>query len=318
MNVAPSPLRPPVERVLDASPRHALDALWQRLSAEPGLLEDFRRDPRGTALRLGVRISRTMFDAMLALERDAVTDVEPTHSEGTPGVVPAHVAIIMDGNGRWATRRRRPRSWGHVEGANAATRTYRAARALGVRHLTLYGFSTANFERPQDEVATIMRLFAEHAASQRDDFVELGIRFEIIGDLERVPDVTRRSLEATMAATADGSAMQLSIAIAYGARTDLVSAVRSLCEQSRNGRLAPEDVDDALLRQSMWTHDLPDVDLLIRTGGEQRLSDFLLVENAYAELLFDDTMWPDYRAEHLRNAIAWFAGRQRRFGAVPA
>jgi len=236
----------------------------------------------------------------------------------TQPACPGHVAIIMDGNGRWATRRGQCRTVGHAEGAKAATRAYRAARSLGVRQLTLYGFSTANFKRPAEEVNVIMHLVAQYAHDQREDFITRGIRFDIVGDREQLPKATRDSLEATIAATADQEGMVLSLALAYGGRLDLLSAVRTLVHDVQSGLLSEEALDEGQLRKRMWTQRLPDVDLLVRTGGEQRLSDFLLVENAYSELFFDDVMWPDFDHSALERAIAWFSCRQRRFGDITA
>ncbi len=236
----------------------------------------------------------------------------------TQPACPGHVAIIMDGNGRWATSRGQSRSVGHAEGAKAATRAYRAARALGVRQLTLYGFSTANFKRPAHEVDVIMHLVAQYAHDQREDFINRGIRFDIVGDREQLPKATRDSLEATIAATADQEGMVLSLALAYGGRLDVMSAVRVLIRDVQSGLLNESALDEQALRRRMWTGRLPDVDLLVRTGGEQRLSDFLLVENAYSELFFDDVMWPDFDHEALARAVGWFAQRQRRFGDVTA
>ncbi len=227
-----------------------------------------------------------------------------------------HVAIIMDGNGRWATQRSQPRSLGHVKGVQAMINTYRAAAQMGIQHLTLYTFSVANFGRPKDEVTNIMQLAAEFAKRQCEDMISCGIRLELIGDLDRLPSSTRASLENTIAATASQSRTLLSLAMAYGGQEDLLGAVRALAAQARDGALETDQIDLARLRQNMWTHQLPDVDLMIRTGGEQRLSDFLLIENAYSELYFDDVLWPDFTPQHLQRAIDWFKGRQRRFGGV--
>ena len=231
---------------------------------------------------------------------------------------PEHVAIIMDGNGRWATERAQHRCFGHVEGARAATRAYQAAQQHGIRQLTLYSFSSANFGRPSQEVATIMALIAEYAERQRDDFLARGIRFEVVGDLARAPTATQEQLAATIEATAEQDAMVLSLAVAYGARDDLVRAVRALTAEARDGAIDPARIDVEDLRRHMWTSRIPDVDLLIRTGGEQRLSDFLLLESAYSELFFDAVMWPDFDSPHLERALEWFATRERRFGDVVA
>ncbi|MEX1368991.1 MAG: polyprenyl diphosphate synthase [Nannocystaceae bacterium] len=230
--------------------------------------------------------------------------------------VPNHVAIVMDGNGRWATARGLPRPVGHLHGVQVATRMYRACRAAGVRHLTLYGFSVANWNRPPVEVETLMKIFADYASSLRDDFIARGIRFQVIGDIDRLPEATRDSLRATSESTADQEGMVLSLALSYGGRTDLLRATRALVARAAAGELTADEVDDDVLREHMCTAGMPDPDLLIRTGGELRLSDFLVFESAYAELRFSDVLWPDFDEDDLAEAFADFAGRERRYGRV--
>lgn len=232
--------------------------------------------------------------------------------------IPRHVAIVMDGNGRWATGRGLPRPLGHVEGVHAATRTYRKCRELGVGHLTLYAFSVANWRRPESEVAGLMELFAKYAALLCDDFLARGIRFNVIGELDSLPEATRRSLQATSDATADQSEMTLSMAIAYGGRRDLLRGIRALLDRARTGALQPEELDETMLRAAMSTDGLPDPDLMIRTGGELRLSDFLVVESAYTELVFSDVLWPDFGEHDLLEAFEDYGRRERRFGDVRA
>jgi undecaprenyl diphosphate synthase len=199
-----------------------------------------------------------------------------------------HVAIIMDGNGRWATRRGLPRVAGHRRGAEAVRRTVEAAPQHGVGALTLFAFSADNWKRPRSEVAALMRLFARHLRSEPPRLIENGVRLEVIGRRDRLPAALLAAIEAAERATAGGTKLQLRVAVDYSAR-----------EAIGAGRI------------------LPDVDLLIRTGGEQRLSDFLLWECAYAELYFTDTMWPDFDAAQLAAAVREFHSRQRRFGGVP-
>ena len=230
--------------------------------------------------------------------------------------IPRHVAIVMDGNGRWAASRGKPRTMGHLRGSEVATEVYRACRRLGVKHLTLYGFSLANWQRPQAEVDALMALFASYAARLRSDFVARGIRLRIIGDLGSLPGPTRRSLEATAEATADQTGMTLSLAIAYGGRHDLLQAARILVARARAGQLRPEEVNATTLRDCMTTAALPDPDLLIRTGGELRLSDYLTFESAYTELVFSPVLWPDFGEAELRRAFEDYAGRERRFGRI--
>lgn len=232
--------------------------------------------------------------------------------------LPQHVAIIMDGNGRWARRRGLPRPEGHAEGARAVREVVRTCREQGVRYLTLYAFSLANWSRPEDEVSALMRLLVYFAEREAAELRERNIEVRIIGQLEDLPPVTRKAvhrlLEATAPAPGTTSAMTLSLALSYSGRRDLVTAARALARRASQGEILPEAVDERTLASFMTTSGLPDVDLLIRTGGEQRLSDFLLFESSYAELYFSDVLWPDFTAADLRKAFDVFAGRERRFG----
>ncbi len=221
-----------------------------------------------------------------------------------------HVAIIMDGNGRWAERRGLPRAFGHVAGARAVRRTVRAAVALGLRTLTLFAFSAANWKRPADEVAALCELMRAHLESESATFRAHGVRLEVIGRRDRLPDALLAAVEAAEEATRGGTRLVLRLAIDYSARESILSAARRFhVENARGGantgfgRLLASDADE--------------VDLLIRTGGEQRLSDFLLWECAWAELVFTRVFWPDFGARDLRRALHSFAARERRFGALP-
>jgi undecaprenyl diphosphate synthase len=228
--------------------------------------------------------------------------------------VPAHVAIIMDGNGRWAQARGLPRTEGHAQGAESVREAVRTARKNGVRFLTLYAFSVANWDRPRSEVRALMHLLARFAEQEKNELFDQGIRLNVIGDLEELPTEPRRALSETMAHTASCNDMVLSLALSYGARQDIVSAARALAVRVRAGLLLPEDIDESTLTRAMSTHALPAVDLLIRTGGESRVSDFLLFESAYAELLFLPVMWPEFREQHLLGALDYYKNRERRFG----
>jgi undecaprenyl diphosphate synthase len=230
---------------------------------------------------------------------------------------PEHIAIIMDGNGRWARARDLPRSAGHARGVKAAELAYRACHERRVPHLTLYAFSYANWSRPDEEVEMLMRLCGEFARDNREAFVERGIRLEVIGDLDELPTATRREIETTIEATANGRQMALTLALGYGCRNDLVGAVRAIAAHARAGLMLPEEIDEQAIRRFMTTSALPDPDLIIRTGGEKRLSDFLLFESAMSELFFCDLMWPDFEEATLDEAIAAFSRRQRRFGRTP-
>lgn len=229
---------------------------------------------------------------------------------------PRHIAIVMDGNGRWATARGLARTIGHEVGSDVATQIYQAARRMGIRYLTLYAFSVANWQRPDEEVRRLMELFANYARKQRHDLLERDIRFQVIGDLRPVPAATRLQLERTAKATRHCRSMVLSTAINYGARDDLLRAVQAMAGRVEAGELSATDIDEATLRRQMASSSLPDPDLLIRTGGEVRLSDFMLLECAYSELLFSDLMWPDFTAADLRSACVAFGKRLRRFGQI--
>lgn len=227
---------------------------------------------------------------------------------------PLHVAIIMDGNGRWAQARGLPRVAGHRAGAVAVRRTVEAAAKLGVRTLTLYAFSSDNWQRPAEEVETLMRLLGEYLRRELGACLEHGIRVSVIGRRDRLPPGLARAIEEAERATAEGRALHLRIAVDYSARDAILGAALSV---NGAGRLSREDFARLLGRAVHAAEPAPDVDLLIRTGGEQRLSDFLLWECAYAELHFTPRMWPDFDASDLEAAVRDFRSRQRRFGHLP-
>jgi undecaprenyl diphosphate synthase len=221
--------------------------------------------------------------------------------------LPRHVAIIMDGNGRWAQGRGLPRVAGHRQGAAAVRAVTRAARRLGLEALTLYAFSTQNWSRPPDEVEALMLLLVEFLEKEQQELVDNAIRLNAIGDLERLPARVGERLEAVRRATAGGAGMTLTLALSYGGREELVHAARLAA--ARGG-----PIDEAALEAGLWTHGLPDLDLLVRTSGERRISNFLLWQAAYAELYFTDTHWPDFDERELLAAVADYQARQRRFG----
>jgi undecaprenyl diphosphate synthase len=227
----------------------------------------------------------------------------------------AHVAIIMDGNGRWATQRGLPRVLGHERGAEAVRRTVTAARERGLTALTLYAFSEQNWGRPSAEVAHLMALFRRFLRRERDELCRTGVRLQSIGDRNRLSPAVREELEATEAATRHNDGLTLCIAISYGAREDLVQAARQLAAAAVAG-MPIEAIDETALATALSSRALPPVDLVIRTSGEQRLSNFLLWEAAYAELYFTPCLWPDFDAGELDAALSWFVNRQRRFGLV--
>jgi len=243
----------------------------------------------------------------------AVTDVARTASSAA---LPRHVAIIMDGNGRWAKKRHLPRLAGHRQGVEAVRKVTRAARAMGIEAMTLYAFSSENWRRPEEEVGDLMGLLRHFIRSDLDELVRENVRLRVIGDYRRFsPDLVAMIDDAT-GRTAGNTGPLLAIALNYGSQAELAGVARELARRVRDGAMAIEDIDSQAIESLLDTHDLPPLDLLIRTSGEQRLSNFLLWQAAYAELLFVDTLWPDFDAETLSEAIAAFGRRQRRFGGL--
>jgi undecaprenyl diphosphate synthase len=228
--------------------------------------------------------------------------------------LPRHVAIIMDGNGRWAQLRGLPRIEGHRRGAVAVREVVRAARQVGVKALTLYAFSAQNWLRPPDEVALLMQLLRDYIIEERTEIMGNGIRLQTIGNIRKLPEFVLDPLEALKRDSADHTAMTLCLALSYGGRESILETTRSLCEQVANGELQIEDIDEARFQTTLPTHGLPQLDLMIRTSGEERLSNFLLWESAYAELYFTDTFWPDFGRSEFLAALDSFRGRERRFG----
>ena len=225
--------------------------------------------------------------------------------------VPRHIAIIMDGNGRWATERHQPRSYGHQAGVEAVRRITSECVRLGVEHLTLYTFSTENWNRPADEISALMGLVL--TALEDEIFMKHNVRFRVIGDTGRLPDDVRQKLRDTEAHTAGNTAMTMVVALSYSARWEMTQAVRDIIGE-HGTQLQPADITEELLAEHMQTSFMPDPDLLIRTGGELRVSNFLLWQIAYSELYFCDTYWPDFDEDDLHDAIRSYQSRQRRFG----
>ncbi len=230
--------------------------------------------------------------------------------------IPSHVAIIMDGNGRWAEQRGLPRDAGHRAGVAAARRTIEASRELGVQILTLYAFSTENWRRPADEVEALMQLFEEAVQREAPDLIRNGVQLRVSGDLQSIDPGLRGHVERVMADTATNHDLILNFAFNYGGRAELVHAMRQLAADLVAGTATPEMIDEPQISRRLYTGGLPDPDLLIRTGGEQRISNFLLWQLAYTELYFCDVFWPDFGKADLIAALSIYQARRRRFGGV--
>lgn len=241
-----------------------------------------------------------------------MTDTRLALPEGF--VPPKHIAIIMDGNGRWAKQRGLPRTDGHIKGQEALRRTLRAAAGLGVQVLTAYAFSTENWNRPEEEVAALMGLLVQSLHQETSDLLRDNVRLVAIGDLARLPHEARLCLEDSMARTAHCTGITLAIALSYSSRDELRRAFVRLAEEVEDELLSPTEITEEVIDKYLDTASLPPLDLLIRTGGEQRISNFLLWQAAYAELYFSDYYWPDFGQEALVEALVAYAQRERRFG----
>lgn len=231
-----------------------------------------------------------------------------------PERMPRHVAIIMDGNGRWAKKRGVPRAMGHRAGVEAMRAIIRESSDLGIEVLSLYAFSTENWKRSTEEVGVLMGLLLEFCSREVENLYRNNVRIRIIGDVEHMPEPQRTALKNAMTRTVDRTGLQLNFAINYGGRDELRRAARRLCEQALAGALAPEDLTEETLRQALDTAGQPDADLVIRTSGEERMSNFLPFQAAYAELQFPQILWPDFGVNEYHAALDNFAGRDRRFG----
>ena len=232
--------------------------------------------------------------------------------------MPRHIAIIMDGNGRWARSRGLSREKGHEEGAQSVRTIVRACRRLGVEAVTLYSFSTENWRRPPTEVGALMTLLRQYVLQERREILDQGIQLRAIGQVERLPVFVRTPLRALVRESRKNSDMVLNLALSYGARAEIVSAVQGLARDVEAGQLRPDAIDEALIGSRLSTAGLPDPDLLIRTSGEHRISNFLLWQIAYAEIHVTDVLWPDFREAQLEAALVDYAGRERRFGKTGA
>ncbi|MBP0445694.1 di-trans,poly-cis-decaprenylcistransferase [Roseomonas sp. SSH11] len=233
----------------------------------------------------------------------------------TSPAAPVHVGIIMDGNGRWAAARGVPRALGHKAGAEATRRAVQAAGEQGVSWLTLFAFSSENWRRPADEVRDLTGLMRHYLRHEVDQLVEQGVRLRVIGDRTAFGSGMQAEIERAEAATAGNTRLNLNVALSYGGRAEITKAARDLARRAAAGEIDPDAIDESALAGALETAGMPDPDLIIRTSGEQRISNFLLWQAAYAELVFQPVLWPDYGPEHMREAIAEFRRRDRRFGA---
>jgi undecaprenyl diphosphate synthase len=232
------------------------------------------------------------------------------------GRIPAHVAIIMDGNGRWARGRGLPRIRGHGAGMDSVRDVIEGAIEAGVAELTLFAFSQENWNRPRAEIAALMRLLQRYVVKEREELREQGVRVRIFGDRDRLSPATRNALENIESHTREGTQLRLNLLISYGSRTEIVRAARALAQRARAGQLDPAAIDESTFAAELYMHGSPDPDLLIRTSGEQRISNFLLWQLAYTELYMTPTLWPDFRRENLFVALLDYQKRERRFGRV--
>lgn len=234
------------------------------------------------------------------------------------GAVPRHVAIIMDGNGRWARERRMPRSFGHRSGMRAVREAIEGAVAVGLDYLSLFAFSRENWSRPASEVDALMSLLEEYVAREGEELEARGVQVRVLGDLERLTPTAVRAVASVVARTAANRRLVLNLFISYGSRDEIVRAARLIAADAAAGRLAPEAVDEDAVRHRLYTADCPDPDLLVRTSGERRISNFLLWQLAYAEFFVTPVLWPDFTRADLFEAILDFQRRERRFGRVTA
>lgn len=236
--------------------------------------------------------------------------------EISPDNIPRHVAVIMDGNGRWAKRRGLPRVVGHQNGMKAVKRATIAADELGIEFLTMYAFSTENWKRPKEEVDYLMRLPGEFLAIELDELIEKNVQVRMMGDTAALPSYTRKAMEEAIFRTKDNSGLILNFALNYGGRKEIEDAMRSIGKDIQSGGLTPDDITSDLIDSRLLSGGLPDPDLLIRTSGEMRLSNFMLWQLAYSEFWFTDVYWPEFDKEHLHQAVAEYQRRTRRYGGL--
>lgn len=230
--------------------------------------------------------------------------------------MPTHVAVIMDGNGRWAKLRHLPRVEGHRMGVESVRAIVRACGEFGIKYLTLYAFSVENWNRPKDEVDTLMKYLARYLKNEIGELNKNNVRLEVIGQIYRLPEFVQEQLKKTQAALSKNNGLTLILALSYGGRTELVEATRAIARQAKEGKLEPEEINEQVIAQYLYTRHFPDPDLLIRTSGEMRVSNFLLWQISYAEFVVTPTLWPDFRKPQLIEALEEYGRRHRRFGGL--
>ena len=230
--------------------------------------------------------------------------------------LPTHIAIIMDGNGRWAKQRQLPRVEGHRMGVESVRAVLRTCGELGVKYLTLYAFSVENWNRPQDEVDTLMKYLARYLKSEVAEMNKNNVRLEVIGQIYRLPEFVQEQLKKTQSALALNTGLTLILALSYGGRIEIVEAARALAQKAKDGKIEPAEINELMISQHLYTAHWPDPDLVIRTSGEMRVSNFLLWQISYSEFVVTPTLWPDFRKPQIYEAIEEYARRHRRFGAV--
>jgi undecaprenyl diphosphate synthase len=254
---------------------------------------------------------------MVDLPTSPVANMTSLPADLNPAALPHHVAIIMDGNGRWATQRGLPRIAGHRQGARTLKALLRCCKDWGISALTVYAFSTENWRRPLEEVEFLMRLFDRLLRRELQEMQREGVRIRFIGDLSPLPEHLRSLMDHAMAATAHNQSVQFNVAVNYGGRMELVQAFQILAQKVAQGKIQVTEIDETIISAMLTTGDLPEPDLLIRTSGEQRLSNFLLWQLAYTELYFTDVLWPDFDRQAFYEALRAYQGRDRKFGGLP-
>lgn len=252
----------------------------------------------------------------LALTKTSSSSASPPLSARARSVLPGHVAVIMDGNGRWAKERGLPRVEGHRHGVESVRAMVRACGEIGINYLTLYAFSVENWNRPKDEVDTLMKYLARFLKSEIGELNRNNVRLEVIGQIYRLPEFVQEQIKKTQAALAKNNGLTLVLALSYGGRTEIVEAVRAIAEKSKRGEIEPGEITERTIAEHLYTRHWPDPDLIIRTSGEMRVSNFLLWQISYAEFVVTPTFWPDFRKAQLFAALEEYAQRHRRFGGV--